>query len=139
LDQQILIIILGTALVTYLPRMLPLVVLSRVQLRGAFLRWLQFVPAAVLAALLAPGLLLPDGQLVLTGNPYLLAAIFTSIVLQIAAIYMPFLQRALGTAPLAPADWGIIVLVTSSIFFVDEIRKYVQRRLETNREGYASL
>jgi len=72
-------------------------------------------------------------------NPYLLAAIFTSIVLQIAAIYMPFLQRALGTAPLAPADLGIIVLVTSSIFFVDEIRKYIQRRLETNREGNASI
>jgi branched-subunit amino acid transport protein len=80
LDQQILIIILGTALVTYLPRLLPLVILSRVQLPGVFLRWLQFVPAAVLAALLAPGLLLPEGRLVLSGNPYLLAAIPAGVV-----------------------------------------------------------
>lgn len=80
MDRQILIIILGTALVTYLPRMLPLVVLSRMRLPEVFLRWVKFVPAAVLAALLAPGLLLPDGKLALTANPYLLAAIPTVVV-----------------------------------------------------------
>lgn len=66
-------------------------------------------------------------------NPYLLAAIFASIVLQIGAVYVPFLQRALGTALLSIRDWGLIILVTSSIFFVDEIRKYIQRRIEQNR------
>ncbi|MEW8957584.1 hypothetical protein MHOCP_12910 [Moorella humiferrea] len=80
MDKQILIIILGTAVVTYLPRMLPLVVLSRVRLPEVFLRWLSYVPAAVLAALLAPGLLLPDGKLSLAANPYLLAAIPTGFV-----------------------------------------------------------
>jgi len=68
-------------------------------------------------------------------NPYLLAAIVTSILLQIAAVYVPFMQRALGTAPLSLADWGLIVLVSSSIFFVDEFRKYIQRRLELIRTG----
>lgn len=80
MDRQILILILGTALVTYLPRMLPLVVLSRARLPEVFLRWLGFIPAAVLAALLAPGLLLPQGKLALTGNPYLLAAIPAGLV-----------------------------------------------------------
>ncbi|MGI9862585.1 AzlD domain-containing protein [Moorella naiadis] len=80
MDRQILILILGTALVTYLPRMLPLVLLSRAQLPEVFLRWLRYIPAAVLAALLAPGLLLPGGKLALGGNPYLLAAIPTGII-----------------------------------------------------------
>ncbi|WP_258360559.1 AzlD domain-containing protein [Moorella sulfitireducens] len=80
MDRQILIIILSTAVVTYLPRMLPLVILSRMRLPEVFLRWLGYVPAAVLAALLAPGLLLPEGKISLTGNPYLLAAVPTWIV-----------------------------------------------------------
>ncbi|BCV21373.1 AzlD domain-containing protein [Moorella sp. Hama-1] len=80
MDRQILILILGTALVTYLPRMLPLVLLSRVQLPEVFLRWLRYIPAAVLAALLAPGILLPGGRLTFSGNPYLLAAIPTGVI-----------------------------------------------------------
>ena len=66
-------------------------------------------------------------------NPYLLAAIVTSILLQISAVYVPFLQTALGTSPLDAGDWGLIILVSSSVFFVDEIRKFVQRRLEDKK------
>lgn len=53
----VLAIFVGMAVVTYLPRMLPLVVLSRLQLPPILLRWLSYVPVAVLAALLAPDLL----------------------------------------------------------------------------------
>ncbi|SMB94937.1 Branched-chain amino acid transport protein [Thermanaeromonas toyohensis ToBE] len=80
MDRQILLVILGMALVTYLPRMLPLVLLSRTQLPNIFLRWLSYIPAAVLAALLAPALFLPEGKFALVGNPYLLAAIPTSLI-----------------------------------------------------------
>lgn len=80
MDRQILLVILGMSLVTYLPRMLPLAILSRTQLPDIFLRWLSYIPAAVLAALLAPALFLPEGKFVLVGNPYLLAAIPTSLV-----------------------------------------------------------
>ena len=62
-------------------------------------------------------------------NPYLLAAIVTSIILQISAVYVPFLQTALGTSALDARDWALIVLVSSSIFFVDEIRKLIHRRI----------
>ena len=61
-------------------------------------------------------------------NPYLLIAIITSVVLQILAVNIPLMQNLLGTAPLTAADWGRIFLLTSSIFFVDEIRKWIQRR-----------
>ncbi|MGE5590810.1 MAG: AzlD domain-containing protein [Bacillota bacterium] len=58
---QVLLVILGMAVVTYLPRALPMTVLSRMKLPEAFRRWLGFVPVAVLAALLGPALLLPSG------------------------------------------------------------------------------
>jgi P-type Ca2+ transporter type 2C len=67
------------------------------------------------------------------GNPYLLLGIAGSVLLQIGAIYLPFMQDALETAPLALRDWGLIILVTSSIVVVDEVRKFVQRRLEDKK------
>jgi 4-azaleucine resistance transporter AzlC len=71
-----LAIFLGMALVTYLPRMLPLVVLSRFQLPPIVLRWLSFVPVSVLSALLAKELLISGGKLGLPpAHPQLLAAI----------------------------------------------------------------
>ncbi len=68
-------------------------------------------------------------QLGLFSNPYLIGAIFVSVVLQVAVTVVPFLQVALETVPLALEDWGMIVLVSSSVFVADEIRKAVQRAL----------
>ncbi len=64
-------------------------------------------------------------------NPYLIIAIAASVMLQIAAIYLPFMQDALGTAPLSITDWVRIVLVSSSIIVVDEIRKFIQRKAQS--------
>ncbi len=62
-------------------------------------------------------------------NPYLIGAICVSLALQVAVTLVPFLQVALETVPLALADWGTIILVSSSVFVADEIRKAVQRAL----------
>lgn len=63
-------------LVTYIPRMLPLVVLSRMEIPSLVLKWLSFIPVAVLASLLGPELLLKEGGLNISlDNPFLLAAI----------------------------------------------------------------
>jgi len=67
-------------------------------------------------------------QLGLFKNPYLIGAILVSILLQIFAEHVPFMQAALGTVPLSLADWGLIVLVSSSIFIADELRKLVQQQ-----------
>ncbi len=67
-------------------------------------------------------------QLGLFTNPYLIAAITVSILLQLASSRVPFLVTALGTVPLTLADWGRIVAVSSSVFIADEIRKAVHRR-----------
>lgn len=69
-------IIAAMGAVTYLPRALPLAVLAQMKIPEGFIRWLRFVPVAVLAALLAPELLLRDGGFDLTlQNQYLLAAV----------------------------------------------------------------
>src|SRR3954464_1620629 len=72
----ILIIIMGCALVTFIPRVLPLMLLSQMELPKWVIRWLKNIPVAVMAALLAQELLLSDNQLSLSANLLkLLAAI----------------------------------------------------------------
>lgn len=55
-------------LVTYLPRVLPMWTLASKSLSPAIVTWLGFVPAAVLAALLAPALFMPDGTPDISGD-----------------------------------------------------------------------
>ena len=55
-NRDFILLLLGMGAVTYLPRMLPLVVLSRRQLPAWFAEWLELIPAAILSALLAPTL-----------------------------------------------------------------------------------
>lgn len=57
--EGLLPVILLMALVTYLPRVLPALFLSRVRLPRLLERWLASIPVAVLAALLAPALFAP--------------------------------------------------------------------------------
>ncbi len=81
MDPKILALFLGMGLVTYLPRMLPLVFLSRRPIPDLVLRWLRYVPPAVLAALLVPELLLQGGEWHFSfGNAYLVAALPTFLV-----------------------------------------------------------
>lgn len=54
---EFLALVLACAAVTAIPRVLPLVALSRVQLPGWLLEWLRYVPIAVLSALLSIELL----------------------------------------------------------------------------------
>jgi branched-subunit amino acid transport protein len=79
MDQvTILITIFGMALVTYIPRVFPFLLLSGRKLPDLVISWLRYVPPAVLAALLLPSLLFSDGQLFLSvDNLFLWAAIPT--------------------------------------------------------------
>ena len=91
MDQNtITLTIVGMAVVTYLPRLLPLLILTR---NGAgqtdsaraenslspwVEAWLRYVPVAVLAAMLLPSLLVADGRANLAwDNLYLWAALPT--------------------------------------------------------------
>ncbi len=61
-------------------------------------------------------------------NPWLLLAWTVTISLQVAVIYVPFLQRIFHTVPLALEDWAIIVGVALPIFAVVELFKWVRWR-----------
>lgn len=81
LPLEQLLLIGGMALVTYIPRVLPLWFLSSRSLHPSFMRWLEMIPPAVLAALLAPSLFLhkdaagAEQLFFSTDNVFLLAAV----------------------------------------------------------------
>jgi branched-subunit amino acid transport protein len=58
--QSYLLLLLGMGFVTYLPRLLPLFFLSQRQLPQWLVEWLELIPVAILAALLAPSLVIDD-------------------------------------------------------------------------------
>ena len=51
------LIVVAMALVTYLPRMIPMVFLDRAFLPPSLRRFLEFIPYTVLASLIFPGIL----------------------------------------------------------------------------------
>lgn len=57
-----LFLFLAMGVVTYVPRWLPLLLLSRTRLPSWLETWLEFIPAAILSALIVP-------QLVCAGSP----------------------------------------------------------------------
>lgn len=87
-----MMIILASAAVTLLPRVLPLAFLSRVELPEWSLRFLRHIPVAVMAALLAQTLFVKDGTpawqplMILPALPAWLVAVRTrSLLLTVVA------------------------------------------------------
>lgn len=82
MDQKIIFItILGMMVVTFVPRALPLVALAQRSLPEIVVRWLSFIPVAVLAAMLVPILIINQGELDWgTENIFLWAALPTIVV-----------------------------------------------------------
>ena len=80
ISSYVLIIIIGSGVVTLLPRVLPLVFLNNVKLKKEVINWLNYIPVAVLSALLAQELLLSNGQISIFNNEKLLAALPTFLV-----------------------------------------------------------
>jgi Ca2+-transporting ATPase len=71
---------------------------------------------------------LPLRRIGFFSNPWLLAALALTIGLQICAVYVPFLQTALGTHPLRIQDWLLIVAVALPIFIGPEWIKWRRQR-----------
>jgi branched-subunit amino acid transport protein len=75
-ETAVFLTILGMTLVTYGPRVAPVLLLASRSLPGPVVRWLSYVPTAVLSAMLFPSLLLKDGSFDITPeNLFLWAAI----------------------------------------------------------------
>jgi len=59
-------------------------------------------------------------------NPFLLMAWALTVGLQIAAVYVPFLQHLLHTVPLRLEDWMLIFEVAVPIFIAVELYKWFE-------------
>ncbi|MEK6837413.1 MAG: HAD-IC family P-type ATPase, partial [Nanoarchaeota archaeon] len=64
----------------------------------------------------------------LFNNKYLLLAILSSVLLQLAVIYLP-LNGVFDTVPLSITDLGLVVAVASTVILVDTAYKLVRKRL----------
>ncbi len=101
---EFLSLVLACALVTALPRVLPLVVLSRTTLPAWLLDWLRYVPIAVLAALCAIELL-PGGTLALSASNPALPAIAAAFLVAAKT------RNLLGTVLAGVGSYGVFLAI----------------------------
>ena len=59
--ERLILIFLGMMLVTYVPRLIPLIALSQIRMPDRVMSWLSYLPAAILSALIFPGALMRYG------------------------------------------------------------------------------
>ncbi|MCJ1397643.1 ATPase, P-type (transporting), HAD super, sub IC [Xylographa trunciseda] len=64
------------------------------------------------------------GELKLAGNKMFNYAVGGSLLGQMAVVYVPFLQRIFQTEGLGLGDLGLLVAIASTVFWVDEGRKF---------------
>jgi Ca2+-transporting ATPase len=62
-------------------------------------------------------------------NRWLVGSISLAVLLQLAVIYVPFLQTAFRTVPLSLERWGVILLSGGSLFIIEEVRKLLFPKL----------
>ena len=63
----------------------------------------------------------------LFSNWLLWAAVALSAALQVAVVYVPFLNQAFGTRPIGLQDWVVCIAMASLVLWVDEIKKFALR------------
>jgi len=63
-------------------------------------------------------------------NKALFGAVCLTGVLQLALVYVPFLQKFFQTVPLSALDLTICILLSTSVFWAVELEKFVVRRRE---------
>jgi Ca2+-transporting ATPase len=75
-------------------------------------------------------------ELGLFSNPWLSAAIIASILLQIAAVTIPFARPIFDVVPVAATwEWGLVALLALTPVTVIEVTKLVRARVGRNGEG----
>jgi Ca2+-transporting ATPase len=75
----------------------------------------------------------------LFSNRFFVAAVFFSIIGQMAVIYLPPLQYVFQTEALSASDLLYLTCLTSSVFLVNEVRKLVERIYLKYRNNQKSI
>jgi magnesium-transporting ATPase (P-type) len=66
-------------------------------------------------------------------NRWLWIAVTVSLVLHLAVVYLPFLNRAFETTALSASQWLLAAVLSSAVLWVSEAEKLVRRRLADGR------
>lgn len=74
----------------------------------------------------------------LFSNKWLWGAVLLSLLLQMAVVYIPFLQQAFSTVSLSFEDWLFCTLVASSVLWLREFSKLMLRVARRNKWARAS-
>ncbi|MDF9761330.1 branched-subunit amino acid transport protein [Peribacillus simplex] len=106
ISGYILAVIIGTSIVTFIPRVVPLMLLSKMQIPEWGIDWLKHVPVAVMAALLAQELLLSEQVFSIKDNALNLSAALPAFLVAI------FTRSLLGTVMI-----GVLSLMILRFFF----------------------
>ena len=61
-------------------------------------------------------------------NRWLTGAAILTFVLQVLVVHAPFLNEAFDTAPMSLGDWAVTFALSSTVLWVEEIRKLLVRR-----------
>ena len=79
-DAYIWAVVIGMAAANFVVRFLPIAVVSRIDLPTPVMRWLSFIPIAVMGALVAGTVVRPEGHFIWPWtNPWLLASAITAL------------------------------------------------------------
>ncbi|MCC4765662.1 calcium-transporting P-type ATPase, PMR1-type [Methanosarcina sp. DH1] len=62
-------------------------------------------------------------------NRSLIYAVLSTVLLQLAAVYVPIMQTAFRTVPLSLSDWAMIIPLASTTLIAMEFMKYLEWRI----------
>lgn len=74
-------------------------------------------------------------QIGLLSNKAMLGSILLTFVLQLAVIYLPFMNRAFSTTPLSLRDLSISLVFSLIVFVMVELVKWISQRREAANQG----
>ncbi|KAI5304573.1 High affinity Ca2+/Mn2+ P-type ATPase-like protein [Ascosphaera pollenicola] len=77
------------------------------------------------------------GEIEIFRNRMFNYAVSGSLIGQACVVYLPFLQRIFQTEGLFFTDWLLLSCVASSVFWLDEFRKYLLTRRREVTRGYS--
>jgi len=75
----------------------------------------------------------PAHALDFTGNKAVFTVCGLMILLQLAIVYLPFMNTIFATVPLGPTGWIAPILLGTIVFFVVEGEKHVMRKLDARK------
>ncbi|WP_299092858.1 AzlD domain-containing protein [uncultured Metabacillus sp.] len=82
INLSVLLVILGCAIVTFIPRIIPFIVIRNIELPKIVVKWLSFIPICIFAALIVDNFIIENESL-LSIDWSVLAAIIPTLIVAI--------------------------------------------------------